>query len=162
MQTATFDATIALSCSDAFNLASDLHSYPDFLPMVKSVDLSDATANGVKAHFKFNLDGALGTLVKKFSVTTTEQQSKITWKKDQEIVAENIKGPLKAITMQCHMAPAANNQTKINLKIDFETGMGWLIDKAALFYMKSQGAEIIQNIDSVLSEVLARRQKHTP
>lgn len=162
MQTATFEATIPLSCSEAFNLASDLSSYPEFLPMIKSVDLIDPTNDGVKAHFKFNLDGALGALVKTFSIATTEQLAKITWKKNQEIAAANITGPLKAIDMQCRLTPVSVDRTKINLRVDFETGMGWLVDKAALLYVKSQGAEIISNIDTVLAEILARRQKAAP
>jgi ribosome-associated toxin RatA of RatAB toxin-antitoxin module len=159
MQTATFEAILPISCAEAFNIASDLRHYNDFLPMIEQVEVLEQSDTGAKALFKFGRNGALSSLARQFNLAAADQLSRIDWKKDREISAVSLRGPLKDISMHCRLTPVRADRTRVNLTVHFETGMGWLADKAALLFVKNQGAALIRNIDSEVAAVLERRRQ---
>lgn len=161
MQKVEFEAVLPLSCKDAFNLAADLPGYADFLSMLKNVDILEQTKTSARARFKFDLDGPIGVLARTISPVKMDQIARITWKNGREITGESIEGPLKSIFMCCHLTPETADRTKANVEISFESGKGWLVDKAIKFFLQNQGNNLLRSLDSELAAGLEKRRLRT-
>lgn len=159
MKTVEFEAVLPLSCSETFNLASDLQGYSDFLPMLKKIDVLEKNAQSTKALFKFDLDGALGAIARTISPVKMDQLARITTKGTTEVTGESIEGPLKSIFMQCTLKPEGANQTRAKVKIQFESGKIWPVDNLIKAYIEKEGLALIADLDTYLVTGLKKRHE---
>lgn len=136
---------------DLFDLITEVEAYPQIYPIVKAARTVWKQAGYTDIELEFNL--AAGALLKNPSMGM-----RVTSQAPHKIEVTRTKGQMDHLKMGWSLSPVGDDGTDMDFYIEYETGMGGIVDNLAFSKIKGIVGDTLNRFEKHATAKMAERQ----